>query len=153
MRTGVRIEGCFLREIVDWETLVRALSEVFSMPLTEIDALDFERLDEPHAAVLVERHERQTGFRLDLTFYLGSSVQSGGTGIKLASRLAAVLKQDVLTSPPVGLDGVSPPPDAWVLARHDGALFLVRQLEPDSDDIEIDRDPARMTLISVPPGA
>jgi hypothetical protein len=37
-----------------------------------------------------------------------------------------------------------------VLARPDDALFLVRQCSPESDDVEVDRDPAHMQPLPAP---
>lgn len=148
-----RVEGCLVREVVEWNVLVRALSEILAVEPAGIRELELEHPSEPRPPVLVESHEHEAGFRMDLTFYLGSEVRSGLTGVPLAQRLAMTLGQEILTSPPSEADGAIPPPDLWVLARPDGALFLVRQCDPESDDVEIDRDSAHMHPLpaSTPP--
>jgi hypothetical protein len=133
-----KVEGCLVRELVAWEPLTRALSEVLDLTPADIRAFDGEGMKEPRPAVLVESHVRASGFRMDLTLYLGSEVQVGLTGVFLARRLAMELGQEILTSPPVEADGTSYAPDLWMLARPDGSLFLVRQLNPESDDVEVD---------------
>jgi hypothetical protein len=145
-----RVEGCLVKEHVEWEALVRALSRVLSVSPADIRAFDVEQLITPPPVVLVECHERESGFRMDLTLYLGPEVRSELVGVPLASSLAMALGQEVLTSPPGGADGLMPPPDSWVLACPDGSLFLVRQSQPDSEDVEIDRAPHHMQRLPDP---
>lgn len=115
-----------------------------------IREFDLAHLSEPRPPVLVESHEHGAGFRMDLTFYLGSEVRSSLVGASLARRLAMTLGQEILTSPPAETNGTMPPPDLWVLARPDGSLFLVHQCSPESDDVEIDRHPAHMQPLPAP---
>jgi hypothetical protein len=151
MANESRVEGCLVREAVEWSVLVRALSEILTVDPAGIRELELAHPSEPRPPVLVESHVHEAGFRMDLTFYLGSEVQSDLAGVPLARRLAMTLGQEILTSPPVEADGTIPPPDLWVLARPDGSLFLVRQCAPESDDVEIHRDPAQMQPLPAPP--
>ncbi|PTL83828.1 hypothetical protein [Vitiosangium sp. GDMCC 1.1324] len=139
-----RVEGCLVRKPVEWVQLARALGEILALDPVGIRAFDADHLIDPPPPALVEIHEHKSGFRLDLTFYLRIEARPETTGVQLARRLAMVLGQEVLTSPPAMDDGAAPAPDRWVLARPDGSLFLVRQLFPESDDIEIDYDPHQM---------
>jgi hypothetical protein len=148
MSSSSRVEGFLIREHVDWAGLVRALGEILGVDPSGIRPLDVEHLSEPPAPVLVECHGHASGFRLDVTLYLGTEVQSGLAGVPLARRLAMALGQEVLTSPPAEAEGLAPPPDLWVLACPDDSLFLVRQLAPESDDVEI--DPRHMQPLPVP---
>jgi len=127
-----------VRELVAWDSLTRALSEVLELTSADIRAFDGEDVNEPRPAVLVESHVHASGFRMDLTLYLGRKVQVGLTGVSLARRLAMALGQEILTSPPAEADGIVYAPDLWMLARPDGSLFLVRQLNPESDDVDVD---------------
>lgn len=144
------VEGCLVRDPVPWDTLSRALADVLEIDPAEIGAFDGETPIPIPPPVLVEMHERKSGFRLDLTLYLRIVGSPGITGVALAQRLASALGQEVLTSPPAGEDGGDPAPDRWVLARPDGSLAMVRQVDPESDDIEIDRDPSHMERIDIP---
>jgi hypothetical protein len=145
-----RVEGCLVREVVEWNALVRALSEILTVDPADIREFDLAHSSEPRPPVLVESHEHEAGFRMDLTFYLGREVQSDLAGIPLARRLAMALGQEILTSPPAEADGTIPPPDLWVLARPDGSLFLVRQCDPESDNVEVDLDPAHLQPLPAP---
>jgi len=129
---------------------VRALSDVLAVSPADIRAFDVDHLVTPPPLVLVECHERESGFRMDLTLYLGPEVRSELVGVRLARSLAMALGQEVLTSPPGRTDEFMPPPDSWVLACPDGSLFLVRQSQPDSEDVEIDRAPHQMQRLSGP---
>jgi hypothetical protein len=139
-----RVEGCLVREFVEWNALVRALGEILLVEPSGIRAFDAAPSTDPRPPILVEIHDHQVGFRMDLTFYLGKEVRTSLTGTSLARRLAMTLGQEILTSPPARADGTVSPPDLWVLARPDGSLFLVHQCDPESEDVEIDCDPARM---------
>jgi hypothetical protein len=153
MTNTSRLEGCLVRNPVEWATLARALGEILGLDPAGIHAFDVDHLVEPPPPVLVEVHEHPSGFRMDLTFYLRIEARPETMGVQLAQRLAMALGQDVLTSPPGMKDGTAPTPDRWVLARPDGLLFLVRQIDPESDDIEIDHNPNHMErLSSVGPG-
>lgn len=145
-----RVEGCLVREVVEWNALVRALGEILAVEPSSIRAFDVGPSTEPRPPIRVESHERQVGFRMDLTFYIGKEVRTSLTGNSLARRLAMALGQEILTSPPAAADGTVPPPDLWVLARPDGSLFLVHQCDPASDDVEIDCDPAQMKPLPEP---
>lgn len=146
-----RVEGCLIREHVEWAVLARALSEVLAVDLDGIRTLDMDH-PMPPVPIVVECHEHASGFRLDVTLYLDARIQPALSGIPLARRLAMTLGQEVLTSPPAERDGSVPPPDLWVLALPDGALFLVRQLDPESEDVEFDRDPRHMHRLPHPSG-
>lgn len=145
-----RAEGCLVKEHVEWEALVGALSRVLSVSPADIRAFDVQQLITPPPLVLVECHERESGFRMDLTLYLDAEVRSELVGVPLARALAMTLGQEVLTSPPGRTDEFMPPPDSWVLACPDGSLFLVRQTQPDSEDVEIDRAPHQMQRLPGP---
>jgi hypothetical protein len=86
-----RVEGCLVRDLVAWEPLARALSEVLELTPADIRPFDEESVNEPRPAVLVESHIHASGFRMDLTLYLGSEVRAGLTGVSLARRLAMEL--------------------------------------------------------------
>ncbi len=135
---------------MEWVALVRALSDVLAVSPADIRAFDVYHLVTPPPLVLVECRERESGFRMDLTLYLGPEVRSELVGVRLARSLAMALGQEVLTSPPGRTDELMPPPDSWVLACPDGSLFLVRQSQPDSENVEIDRAPHQMQRLSGP---
>jgi hypothetical protein len=100
-------------------------------------------LEKPRPPVLVKWSERESGFRLELTFSIGVDVPSRLAGMVLASRLAEALGQEILTSPPENPDGATSSPESWVLALPTGELYVVRQINPGSDAVEIDRSPER----------
>lgn len=148
MTNASRIEGYLVRDPVGWDSLAKVLGDVMAVDPADVQVFDVDSLIEPPPPVLVEIRKRESGFRLDLTLYLRPpAVKMADT--QLARRLAVTLGQEVLTSPPPEEDG-SAPPDRWILARPDGSLFLVRQVDPESDDIEIDPDPHRMTRLAGP---
>jgi len=62
-----RAEGCLVKEHVEWEALVGALSRVLSVSPADIRAFGVQQLITPPPLVLVECHERESGFRMDLT--------------------------------------------------------------------------------------
>jgi hypothetical protein len=145
-----RIEGCLVRKRVEWLELAHALSRILELSESDIGLLDMDNLEKPRPPVLVQWIERESGFRLDLTFYIGADVQSELAGVALASRLAQALGQEVLTSPPDEPDGGMSSPELWVLALPQGELYVVRQINPESDAVEIDRTPERMKKIHLP---
>jgi hypothetical protein len=144
-----RVEGCLVREVVAWNALVRALSEILAIDPAGIREFEFAHLSEPRPPILVESHKHKAGFHMDLTFYLGSEVRSGLAGVPLAWRLAMALGQEILTSPPAEANGTILPPDLWALARPDGSLYLVRQCSPESNNVEFDSDPAHMQPLPI----
>jgi hypothetical protein len=150
MSTESRVEGCLVRKGVAWPELTRALSEVLEISPDDIAPFDTDNLSRPPSPVLVKCIERESGFRLDLTFYIGAEIQSALAGVALASRLAKALGQEILTSPPDEPDGGMPSPALWVLALPGGELYLVHQINPDSDAVEIDRSPEHMKRIRPP---
>jgi hypothetical protein len=139
-----------VRKGVTWPELTDALSQVLEISPNDIARLDDGSLNTQPSPVLVKCIERESGFCLDLTFYIGAEVQSDLAGVVLASRLAKALGQEILTSPPDETDGGMPSPALWVLARPDGELYFVRQINPDSDAVEIDRSPEHMKRIPPP---
>lgn len=143
MSGASRLEGFLVRSEVAWKALVSALSEILEVSPEAIHAFDIEHLFTPSPPVLVELQEHGAGFHLDLTLYLGSEVRVPLTGVALARRLAGVLGQDVLTSPPAR-EAEATSPLQWVLARPDGEAYRVHQINPESDDVEIDWSPASM---------
>lgn len=145
-----RIEGYLVRERVKWWEFVHALSMIFYLSENDIGLLDVDGLEKPRPQVLVKWIERESGFRLDLTFYIGREVPSKLAGMALASRLAEALGQEVLTSPPENPDGAMSSPESWVLALPTGELYAVRQINPESDAVEIDRSPERMKKLHLP---
>ena len=60
-----RVEGCLVRELVEWNALVRALSEILAVDPTDIRAFDLAPSNEPRPPILVESHEHEVGFRMD----------------------------------------------------------------------------------------
>lgn len=143
------MEGCLVQERVPWEVLAKALAGIFNLdPTIDIREFDVDNLVTPPPAVQVEINEHESGFRMDLTFYLGANVEPELTGPRFASHLAAALGQDVLTSPPAEIDGQKISPALWLLVRSTGELFLVRQIDPESEDVDIDRSPKSMRRVS-----
>ncbi len=143
-----RIEGCLVRRHVEWSELVRALQGLLWVEDRDIGRLDMNEEAQRHQPVLVQWIEWASGFRLDLTFYIAASVSSRPSGIELASELARALNQEVLTSPPG--PGMSSPA-CWILALPQGELHVVRQVNPESDDVEIDWRPEQMKNLRFPP--
>ncbi|OJH39223.1 hypothetical protein [Cystobacter ferrugineus] len=135
---------------MEWWELVHALSKIFDLSENDIGLLDVDDLKKPRPPVLVEWIERESGFRLDLTFYIGVEVPSKQAGMALACRLAEALGQEILTNPPEDPDGAMSSPDSWVLALPTGEIYVVRQINPESDAVEIDRAPERMKRLRLP---
>jgi len=150
MSGKTRMEGCLIQEQVPWETLARAIAQTFEVDPSHIGLFDVENLITPPPPIQVETHEHESGFRMDLTLYIDEGVPSELTGVELASRLAQALGQEVLTSPPNNSDGAMLSPALWVLALPKGELYVVHQINPESDAVEIDRAPDRMEKIRLP---
>ncbi len=149
MTGETRLEGCLVRERVSWESLAHALGEVLGVAPEAVALFDVDHL-RPPPPVRVEIQERESGFRMDLTLYLGSEIHTPLTGISLASRLAMALRQEVLTSPPAEGEMASSPA-SWILARPDGRLYWVQQTHPESEAVEIDWSPGAMRPWTPPP--
>lgn len=139
MKMDARIEGFLLRDPISWPRLATALSIVLRVDSDEISALADVTDEAP--LVVVEHHTRQHGFRTDITLYLrGRAGAEPSDSLTLAEKMSRELQQEVLVSPPASWE-ISQNPFRWVLIQPDGRRFIAEQLDPDSDDIDINREP------------
>src|SRR5260370_38804132 len=133
---ALSVEGFMIRNPVAWDRLSRVLADVYGVASEAVGQFKsgFES-DGAAVPILVETHEHQKGFRLDVPIYVKVEIDGTRRGIPLAQRVAAALGEDVLTSPPASH---CYPPWRWVLASPAGLLVLVDELTPDSDDLIVD---------------
>ncbi|RKG91221.1 hypothetical protein D7W82_01140 [Corallococcus sp. CA049B] len=134
-----QVVGFIARGAVGEGRLFESIGSALGLPPEGVTRFD---VDGPaDAAVLVETALRSSGFRTDVTLYIDASRTRGAVGltsVEVAARVAALLGEEVLVSPPADDPAVA---TSWFLITPDGKRFRASEASPggDEDSVDIDR--------------
>ncbi|MCY1032669.1 hypothetical protein OV207_14455 [Corallococcus sp. BB11-1] len=134
-----QVLGFLVRGAVSDERLIDSITRALGLPPGE--AARFDADGPAEATVLVETTLRPSGFRTDVTLYADASRTRGVsvlTSLEVATRVAALLREEVLISPPADDPAVAA---TWLLVTPDGQRFRASEASPgaDEDSVDIDR--------------
>ncbi|MBZ4416706.1 hypothetical protein [Myxococcus sp. RHSTA-1-4] len=139
MQPERQVLGFLVRGAVSDEHLFESIARALGLPPGGAARFD---VDGPaDAAVLVETTLRPAGFRTDVTLYADASRASGAPGLTsldVATRVSALLGEEVLVSPPADDPAVA---TTWLLVTPEGKRFRANEvsLGDDEDSVDIDR--------------
>ncbi|MHA7628936.1 hypothetical protein [Corallococcus sp. M7] len=140
MQPERQVVGFIARGAVEDGRLFDSIGRALGLPPEGVARFDVDGPSD--AAVLVETALRSKGFRTDVTLYVdGSRIQepSGLTSVDVATRVAALLGEELLVSPPADDPAVA---TSWFLVTPDGKRFRANEASPSQDEedsVEIDR--------------
>ncbi|MBZ4336060.1 hypothetical protein K8556_35045 [Corallococcus sp. AS-1-12] len=131
-----QVVGFIARGAVGEGRLFESIGRALGLPPEAVARFDVDGPAE--AAVLVETALRSSGFRTDVTLYIDASRARALTSVEVATRVAPLLGEEVLVSPPADDPAVA---TSWFLITPGGERFRAREASPgdDSDCVEIDR--------------
>ncbi|MBN9687442.1 MULTISPECIES: hypothetical protein [unclassified Corallococcus] len=142
MQPERQVFGFIVRGAVGEERLFDGVGRALGLPPGGVARFDVDGPSD--AAVLVETALRSKGFRTDVTLYVDASRTGGASGLtslEVATRVAALLGEEVLVSPPADDPAVA---TSWFLVTPDGKRFRANEASPghdedEEDSVEIDR--------------
>ena len=139
MQPERQVLGFIVRGAVGDERLFESIVRALGLPPEGVARFD---VDGPaDAAALVETALRSSGFRTDVTLYVDASRTGGAPGLTsldVATRVAALLGEEVLVSPPADDPAIA---TGWFLVTPEGKRFRASEGSPgdDEDSVDIDR--------------
>ncbi|MGE6757782.1 hypothetical protein ACQKGO_07235 [Corallococcus interemptor] len=130
-----QVVGFIARGAVGEGRLFESIGRALGLPPEGVKRFDVE--GPADVAVLVETALRSAGFRTDVTLYIDASRIHGAPGltsVEVATRVAPLLGEEVLVSPPAVAT-------AWFLITPEGKRFRANEASPggDGDSVDIDR--------------
>ncbi|RKI73342.1 hypothetical protein D7X55_05590 [Corallococcus sp. AB049A] len=134
-----QVVGFIARGAVGEGRLFESIGRALGLPPEGVKRFDVDGPAE--VAVLVETALRSSGFRTDVTLYIDASRIQGAPGltsVEVATRVAPLLGEEVLVSPPADDPAVA---TAWFLITPEGKRFRASEASPggDGDSVDIDR--------------
>ncbi|MBZ4398897.1 hypothetical protein OWM54_34920 [Myxococcus sp. MISCRS1] len=131
--------GFLVRAALSDERLFDGIARALGIQVGEVSLFDVDRPG--NEMVLVTTTSRPAGFRTDVSLYVDASRVRGGealTSQELAARVAVLLGEEVLVSPPSGDPAIAV---TWYLVTPDGQRFRGTEvhLGDEEDSIDIDR--------------
>lgn len=135
--------GFLLRGDVGEARLFESIARALGVPPDATARFDIDGPSD--AAVLVDVTLRPAGFRTDVSLYIDVARASGARGltsVEVATRVAALLGEEVIVSPPADDPAVAV---TWFLITPDGKRFRATEasLGEDADSVDIDRSSLR----------
>jgi hypothetical protein len=128
------LRGAWVREAIPDEQLLCGIAEAFSLAPTEVVPVDRST---DRAAIAVERHLCDGGFRSEVTIYVDPRrVKPPADDLELAIRLARVFGQPAAAGRPQSRD-----PYAWVLVLPDGRRFAAAEEPSSASGLVLDERP------------
>ncbi|CAM3968365.1 hypothetical protein [Corallococcus exiguus] len=142
MQPERQVVGFIARGAVEEARLFDSIGRALGLPPEGVARFDVDGPSD--AAVLVETALRSKGFRTDVTLYVDVSrtrESSGLTSVEVATRVAALLGEELLVSPPADDPAVA---TSWFLVTPEGKRFRASEAssghdEDDEDSVDIDR--------------
>ncbi|WP_244226986.1 hypothetical protein [Corallococcus aberystwythensis] len=132
MQPERQVLGFIIRGAVEEQRLLGSIVRALGLPPEAVARFD---VDGPaDAVVLVATVLRSSGFRTDVTLYVDASRTGEAlkpTSLDVAARVAALLGEEVLVSPPADDPAVA---TGWFLVTPEGKRFRASEVSPDDDE-------------------